>query len=302
MKKYIQIITLFVCLNACKGQKKEIVYAPVVLKAKETSLYTEQVDWEEVNARYLELTAGAEDIQAMKKGLQYLINSLGDKHATVRSPKDGSLIVYYTGKTEEETVKRDPEFVASVINDVSAKFSYQLLEDKVGYLNVVGIGPGDVKQQSDFIRQGLIDLKAEDVDKWILDLRFNGGGNMEPMISGLAPLIGDGFIGGAINAQNEIWEYTIKNGQFDNWGRLVCEMDNVPKIDPTEKVAVLLSRYTVSSGEMTAIAFKGRKNTRFIGEETYEERVPVDESIEFQHQIAIKDDNQIKRAILWLKQ
>ncbi len=34
------------------------------------------------------------------------------------------------------------------------------------------------------------------------------------------------------------------------------------------KIAVLTSRWTTSSGEFVAVAFKGQKNTRFFGEET----------------------------------
>jgi C-terminal processing protease CtpA/Prc len=220
-----------------------------------------------------------------------------------------------------------------VVNDVSARFSFKLLENKIGYLKVVGIGQGNVKEQADFIRKGLVDLKEKGADKWILDLRFNGGGNMEPMISGLAPLIGEGHIGGAINNRNEVTrQYKIENGQFNNNGRIVCEMDDSPKIEATEKVAVLLSRYTISSGEMVAVAFKGRNNTRFIGEESagyttgngfdqineelalvisqdvfadrnnirYDKSVGVDEKVEFQHSSDLKNDKQIAKAIEWL--
>ena len=206
------------------------------------------------------------------------------------------------------------------------------MDNGIGYLRIVGIGPGDVKEQSDFIRQGLTDLKSKAVDKWIVDLRFNGGGNMGPMISGLAPLIGEGFVAGAINKDNEIRDFTIENGQFFNYGRLVCEMDNLPEIKTNEKVAVLVSRYTISSGELVAIAFKGRDNTTFIGEETagyttgngydkindelvliisqdvfidrnknkYDVKVGVDEKIEFQHKVSFENDNQIIRAKQWL--
>ena len=109
-------------------------------------------------------------------------------------------------------------------------------------------------------------------------------------------------------------------------------MTNVPKIKASEKITVLLSRYTVSSGEMTAIAFKGRKNTIFIGEPTggyttgngydvinddlaliisqsifidrnnkkYNKRVDVDVFSEFQHLNDINNDHQIEKATLWL--
>ncbi len=211
---------------------------PIVLKAKETSLYSEQVDWNEVNTKFIDLT---KEKKNLKQGLQYLINSLGDKHATIRSVKGYSVIVGYTGEVKVKD-NRESKFVNTVINDVSAKFSYKLLDKGIGYLKVVGIGPGNVKEQADYIRKGLIELKNKEVDKWILDLRFNGGGNVEPMISGLAPLIGEGFIGGAINNRNEIREYKIENGQFYNYGRLACKMDNAPEIGMKEKVAILNTR------------------------------------------------------------
>jgi len=335
MKNTIQILILivFISLNSCQGQSKKAAFHPIILKAKETSLYSEQINWEEVNNRFIELTKEKEKIEDLKVGLQYLINSLGDKHATFRLAKDHSIVVSYTGEIKEKR-NRDPKFINTVINDISAKFSYQLFENGIGYLKIVGIGSGNVKEQADFIRKGLVDLKANGVDKWIVDLRFNGGGNMEPMISGLAPLIGEGFIAGAINKHNEIREFIIEKGQFSNYGRLVCEMDNSPKISANEKVAVLLSRYTISSGELVAIAFKGRDNTLFIGEETtgyttgngydkisdelvlvisqdvfidrnkikYDNNVGVDENIEFQHHVNIKNDNQVNRAIDWLNE
>jgi len=265
LKKILQTLIVFLILTSCKGGKKEVIYNPIVLKAKETSLYSDKVDWEKVNSKFIELTN--ENEEGLKDALQYLINSLGDKHAAFRSPKDNSIIVSYRGDIIGED-SRKSEFINTVINDVSAKFSYQLLENGIGYLKIVGIGPGNVKEQADFIRKGLIKLKSSKVNKWIVDLRFNGGGNMEPMISGLAPLIGEGFIAGAINEENVIREYTIEKGQFFNYGRLVCEMKNQPKITADEKVAVLLSRYTTSSGELVAVAFKGRENTIFIGETT----------------------------------
>lgn len=332
MKNTIQILILLLFLSSCKGQKKEIIYNPIVLKAKETSLYSDQVDWEKVNTKFIELIKEKEHVEGLKEGLQYLINSLGDKHGAFRSAKNNSIIVSFTGEIMEKD-DRDSKFINTVINDISAKFSYQLLENGIGYLKIVGIGPGNVKEQADFIRKGLIDLKANGVDKWIVDLRYNGGGNMEPMISGLAPLIGEGFVAGAINNQNEIREYVIENGQFSNYGRLVCEMNNLPKINAEEKIAVLTSRYTISSGELVAVAFKGRENTLFFGEETagyttgngydkindelvlvisqdvfidrnkikYDNKVGVDENIEFQHSVDMENDNQINRAIEWLK-
>ncbi|MFD0798418.1 S41 family peptidase [Maribacter chungangensis] len=332
MKTSIKLLTLFMRCSCGTAQKKQVEWHPIVQKAKETSLYTNQVKWKKVNQEFIALTKDKTNIEGFKEGLQFLINSLGDKHASFRLLTDHSIVASYTGKLEPEDPERDTEFLTSVINDISAKFSYQLLDNKVGYLRVVGIGPGDVKKQADLIRNGLKTLKEKGANKWIVDLRYNGGGNIEPMVSGLAPLIGEGFIGGAINAQNEIRDYTIKKAQLYNYERLACAMDDQPNIRATEKVAVLLSRYTISSGEMLAITFKGRSNTKFIGEKTagyttgngydiisdelamiisqdifidrnkksYDQHVGVDVAIPFQHHIPMANDNQINHAITWL--
>ena len=96
----------------------------------------------------------------------------------------------------------------------------------------------------------------------------------------------------------------------------------------------MLSRYTISSGELVAVAFKGRPYTRFFGESTagyttgnsyehvtndlilmisedvfmdrnkvtYHNKVKVDELIEFQHNTTLEDDNQVNRAVKWLNE
>ncbi len=315
-------------LVACERAQGSVEFDPIVSKAKETSLYAASIDWDEINKKFVELRSSGE----LEAALEFLLNSLGDKHGTFRSSKDFSIVANFTGEQMEPDT-RDPKFVDEVINDTSARFSYRLLDRGIGYLKVVGIGPGDVKTQADAIRQGLNDLNGQEVDKWILDLRFNGGGNMEPMLAGLAPLLGNGIVGGAVKGEREITrEYHIENGLFFNSGRLVCRMENVPSDVSGEKVAVLTSRYTASSGELVGVSFKGRANTRFIGESTagyttgngfdrigedlvmvisqdlfmdrngvrYDQRVGVDEEIEFQHDVAMEDDPQIGAAIRWL--
>ncbi len=336
MRNYIYLLVLLLLATACKSQEKKNEWHPIVLKAKETSLYTKQLDWEKINTEFKKLTAGKEQTADIKEGLQYLINSLGDKHARFLSAKDYSIVVNYKGAIAEDNEGPKPKgaFINSVINDVSARFTYQLLEDDIGYLKIVGIGPGDVKEQSDFIRNGLLDLKKQGANKWIVDLRFNGGGNIEPMLSGLAPLLGEGFVGGGINSADEVRTFRIEKGQFYNYDRLACAMNELPKIAASEKIAVLLSRYTISSGEMLAISFKGREQTTFIGEPTagyttgtgfdivneelalviaqdvfidrnkkkYHGKVGVDTYMEFQHLVAIEEDKQIDKAMVWLNQ
>ncbi|MFT6809972.1 MAG: hypothetical protein ACJA01_003214 [Saprospiraceae bacterium] len=104
-------------------------------KVKETSLYSDNVSWKEVDKKYLELIKEKSTTEEIKPAYEFLLNSIGDKHAVIRSPKDFSTIAYYTGPTGPD--HRDSKFLYEVINDVSAEFTYKLLLQKIGYLKVV---------------------------------------------------------------------------------------------------------------------------------------------------------------------
>jgi len=319
-----------IILSSCKSiSQTEVKYNPIVQKAKETSLYADNLDWNEINIQFNILINSGDKENA----LQFLLNSLNDKHASFRSVIDQSIVVSYKGNINSKDI-RNPKFVNEVINDITAKFEYAQLDNEVGYLKVVGIAPGVVEENAKLIRNGLIELKNKKVKKWIVDLRYNGGGDMNPMISGLAPLIGEGFIGGSVDNQDSVQhEYSVKEGQFYDNDRLVVELQNSPIIGDEEKVVVLLSKYTISSGELVAVVFKGRPNTYFLGEGTagfttgngweqvsdelimcisesvfidrnrvkYDDRVNVDENSDFKENIETEGDRQILRAIDWLQ-
>ena len=88
------------------------------------------------------------------------------------------------------------------------------------------------------------------------------------MLSGLAPLFDTRSIV-SIQDQNEDTQITaeIKNGNFWYAGVNAFDINNPVKIG-NPKIAILTSRWTWSSGEFVAVAFKGQKNTKFFGEET----------------------------------
>ena len=100
------------------------------------------------------------------------------------------------------------------------------------------------------------------VQGWIVDLRGNNGGNMWPMLAGLAPLTGAGPLGYFV--QN------VKGVESKNvWKADVVKVKKAYKLKkPDTKIAVLIGPRTGSSGEMTTVAFIGRSNTRLFGQPT----------------------------------
>jgi carboxyl-terminal processing protease len=109
---------------------------------------------------------------------------------------------------------------------------------------------------------------------WIVDLRGNGGGDMWPMLAGLGPLLGDGFVGGSVGADRRSDRWYYEHGQAidqDATGRreVFAEVRSPYHLAGQAPVAVLIDRGTASSGEAMAIAFRGRPDTRHFGERSY---------------------------------
>lgn len=103
---------------------------------------------------------------------------------------------------------------------------------------------------------------GNNIKGWIVDLRGNTGGNMWPMLAGLAPLTGAGPLG-----------YFVRNAagkEMKNvWNGAHVKVENPYTLQkPDTKVAVLIGPRTSSSGEMTTVAFIGRSNTRLFGQAT----------------------------------
>lgn len=133
------------------------------------------------------------------------------------------------------------------------------------------------QQKRAFARNLQSQLRQGDQDGrcgWIVDLRENRGGNMWPMLLGVAPLLsedpGHQTVLGAFEAgaQRQVWGY--HGGKMLLEGRPV--MDIGPHVyvmrHPRAPVAVLIGPHTSSSGEALVLAFRGRHSARSFGQRT----------------------------------
>ena len=145
----------------------------------------------------------------------------------------------------------------------------KLLENKIGYIAVFEFNAqaeDEMNKYADEIQNLIIELDKQSVCGWIVDLRENSGGNMYPMIAGLGALIGEGELGSFKDATGHITNWYYRDGQA--WeGDMPHARVSHPEFlyDPDETpVAVLIGPQTASSGEATAISFRGRLHTRFL--------------------------------------
>jgi C-terminal processing protease CtpA/Prc len=213
-------------------------------------------------------------------------------------------------------------------------FHATLLESSIGYIRIVGLPTGDNMAMAQEIQDSLCYLSRQGATSWVIDLRYNGGGNIYPMAEGIATLIGDGSLGGTKGlTEDEYLNWHIENGNFHFAGYTIG-LPNSCSITDNPKVAVLTSVYTASSGEAMAVIFKGREQTRFFGQKTlglitttdyypideqtmmtlsvgyyqdrngniYDKYVDVDVELPFAKTPLSEDDTCLAAALEWLKE
>ena len=274
MKKTL-ILLILVISSKTFGQTNESniihVLDTVISKSKEISYYAKSVDWEELSIKMYEAAQGAEEIEDLKPALEVLLNGLRDHHGHIRKTTDYSIIASFTdyeNSRNRDTRDYDPE-IWKIVNDINSRYEYALLPNHIGYLKIVGVGPNlDGQKEAEKIRNSIAELYKNKVNKWIVDLRYNGGGNINVMLAGIAPLFDtDTIVTIQGPDENVIASAEIRENNFWYRGSNVFPIDDNLKIK-NPKIAVLTSRWTTSSGEFVAVAFKGQNNTRFFGEAT----------------------------------
>jgi carboxyl-terminal processing protease len=209
---------------------------------KRNSIYTDSLNWPAIEADLKVLSAGLKTTEDAKVLTSYVLSKLrkaGDNHSFMQNKSNAES--YASKNTSPDTV------IA------------KLLPNNIGYISIPSYGSIN-KEVGEQFAQHIQDLiKKLDIDNkikgWVVDLRRNGGGNMHPMIAGLHPLIGKGPIG-----------YFVKGQQKNEWGYSVKINQEYTLKNPSNNIAVLIGPRTASSGEMTAITFIGKNNTKFFGE------------------------------------
>jgi carboxyl-terminal processing protease len=327
---------LFIVLLAALGASAEPPPAVqqaltrMLAHAESTSMYRNRVDWPVTRAEVRRLADTATTIPALAPALRHLLRALGDEHGRVMH--GGRPIAYYYGEPKPHLAGFNAELNNRIQYATAFPFRAELVGTQVGYVRIVGLPMGDNTAMAKNIEDAVCRLNRQGATHWIIDLRYNGGGNLNPMAEGIAAIIGDGPVGGwkgVTRAEDGVW--SITNGDFVNAGYSV-HLSNGCRMPATRRVAVLTSVHTASSGEALAVMFKGRNNTRFFGSKTlgmitvtdwtvisdstamaisvgsyrdrtgrvYDQFVDVDEAVPFVPTDSLEADGAVRRALVWL--
>lgn len=251
--------------------ESRITLDSIIAVAKQHSLYKHTVKWDSVESVMTSNLKG-DSISAIIEPVEYMFNELKDFHGALYV--NGNRYNSYYKTDYHYPVDRD---LYNSINSMRSEVNGELLDGQIAYVKIPHFYTANQEQISTYtseVRSVICNLKRNNPIGWIIDLRLNIGGNMYPMISGLGELYPNLFLGGdSKDGEKYHSNWHIEKGDLHMWDTPMTSTTiqcnpNETNINEEKKVVFLIGRYTASSGEAVASAFKGQKNTRLIGEIT----------------------------------
>ena len=212
------------------------------------ALVRDTVSWDIVIPDYRKRLAGAAKREDAYLVVAMLARRLGDRHSFFRPP----MLMTPAGPQAANSPPRAETPVGT----------RWIADARVGYLKVPAHGGSSLDASRVFVadaRAAIAAMADSGACAWVVDLRGNGGGNMWPMLSALRPLLGDSVVGAFKSpTSTNRWGVTVPGRSYDSALPAPRDLTAAP-------VAVLTDGRTVSSGEATYTAFRGRPNTRSFG-------------------------------------
>ena len=244
-------------------------YIDSVIRIVRADAYnTQAVDWKTIQDSMYHYARRSTSLEDAGPVFSYLFRALDDDHGG---------IVYnnrYFGTYQKKGTLPDPvsDSLQVRLRAKAFPFTAKRLND-YGYLLIPSLGaltPKDIEAMALRIRDSVCQAELKHVKGWIIDLRFNPGGNPYGMVTGLA-----GFVSPQVSLP-----YTNKRGdtlfsfRLKDYNLISDEYaptalgDICHIIGPATKVAILTSRLTASAGEISAHFLRQRANALIIGERT----------------------------------
>lgn len=204
-----------------------------------------------------ELCKGNSDIHYCHFILKNITFNLNDGHSFFSTPEERSAM----HKGDKNLEHGEAGFATG-----------KMLGNNIAYIYIPTFASLDwdlVKQAVDSLHKIIEHLDIQQPNGWIIDLSECNGGNSFAMFPGLGPLLGNGICGYSISADGSKKSLVYRDGSAgwdDDLESLIVKPYSVK--NPNLPIAVLVGKQTGSSGEVTALTFRGMNNSKSFGQET----------------------------------
>ncbi|MCW5910892.1 MAG: S41 family peptidase [Cyclobacteriaceae bacterium] len=268
MIKYSVIVIVFTLITSKAYSQFPVPVDTIYNFIRHKSIHRNSVQWEVIDKEFYKKLASAKTPDDTLKCFVMVFERLGDVHSQLYF--NNKIYSSYPVFSDDELKRLVP--LVNRSNAEAGNIKTSLLLNRFVYLQIPGITAwGDqINEYAQAINDSICKYDSKKPKGVIVDLRLNGGGNIKPMLAGVSMLLGNVYLGGTTDiADNVLGKWQIDKGNL--------YMEDYKTTDITSKctgnyekmpVVILTGPVTKSSGSMTAIAFKGRRKTYFIGEPT----------------------------------
>ncbi len=276
MKKFLVFIFIIICAFNCNAQELntsqdsiKVFYDELFSILENEYLYKDNVNWKEIEPKVRKNLKEYSDFNCSLDEVASLFNLINADHCKVYYNQNT-----YSGNFETPTQK---DFSEQWVKKYSTEpnFEVKVLDNEYGYILMPGMMFEDVSSKnihklSQPMYDEIYNIKSsKNIKGWIIDLRFNTGGNITPMLLALYDFLGDNDVWGVLDInKKKVTNVKLSNGKYINNSKKSSYIKPKGMLLDEAKVAIITNLATGSSGEVTALAFKGRKNVNFIGEKT----------------------------------
>jgi carboxyl-terminal processing protease len=221
-----------------------------------------EVNWDSLMRAARQRLNASVDCEEALETVNWCFRLLSETHSFVMPAPKAAIY------TNDPSLKSAPR-LSQVVGEIKAEL---IGDDQIAYLAVPWMSTSDetiAALLADSLQREISRLDGTGIRKWIIDLRQNSGGNCWPMLAGLGPLLGEGVCGFFVSGSAKV-PIRYENGAAYQGKYVRCAVTGKPyKMKADNKfIVVLTGGRTSSSGEIVALAFKGKAQTWLFGEPT----------------------------------
>ena len=219
----------------------------------------DDISWQDFRDRAHNQLREAGNCEDAYASISWCFKQLNEPHSFIMPPDKAAR---YNGEAQS------PASLSTLVGRIHGEW----LQDSIGYLTIPWVTTDDsllCERIADSIQSVIARLDSRGIDRWIIDLRQNSGGNIWPMLTGIGPLLGDGVYGYFVAGDSRV-PIAYHDGSALQGHHVRCRVSSQGYRTQRDRkyIVILTGPGTVSAGETVALAFKGRSLTYFIGQPT----------------------------------
>lgn len=239
--------------GAIKGQSPQDYLRTALSLIESQDLFASRLNWAVERTAALSELERRPSYSAADQALQGVLSDLGDKHGHV------------TNATAFQQYIDEP---------TDAVPTGRMLSYHIGYITLPGVTaqantPGARRYASAGLNL-VAKLAHSGAQRWVIDLRNDGGGDMYPMLLAILPVIDERTMISFRTATNNTTSVTEHDSALYLGTTLEMRSPQTPPpVTNRQTVAVLIGPDTGSAGEATLVSLLARPDTATFGQPTF---------------------------------